>query len=41
MDKYQYLIALAVLMFAIGLAGVVIRRNLMVVVMCLESMLNW
>lgn len=40
MDKYQYLIALAVLAFAIGLAGVVIRRNMMVVVMCVEVMLN-
>jgi NADH-quinone oxidoreductase subunit K len=40
MDRYQFLIALAVLMFAIGLAGVVIRRNLMVVVMCVEVMLN-
>ena len=40
MDRYQYLIALAVLTFATGLVGVVIRRNLMVVVMCLEVMLN-
>ena len=40
MDRYQFLIALAVLTFAIGLAGVVIRRNLMVVVMCVEVMLN-
>ena len=40
MDKYQYLIALAVLAFAIGLAGVVIRRNMMVVMMCVEVMLN-
>ena len=40
MDRYQYLIALAVLTFAIGLAGVVVRRNLMVVVMCVEVMLN-
>jgi NADH-quinone oxidoreductase subunit K len=40
MDRYQYLIALAALTFAIGLAGVVARRNLMVVVMCVEVMLN-
>jgi NADH-quinone oxidoreductase subunit K len=40
MDKYQFLIALAVLTFAAGLAGVVIRRNLLVVVMCIEVMLN-
>ena len=31
---------IAVLTFAIGLAGVVARRNLMVVVMCVEVMLN-
>ena len=40
MDKYQFLIALAALAFATGLAGVVIRRNLLVVVMCVEVMLN-
>ena len=40
MDRFQYLIAVAVLTFATGLAGVVIRRNLMVVVMCVEVMLN-
>lgn len=40
MDKYQFLIALAVLIFATGLLGVVIRRNLLVVMMCLEIMLN-
>jgi NADH-quinone oxidoreductase subunit K len=40
MDKYQFLVGLAVLAFTIGLAGVVIRRNLLVVVMCVEVMLN-
>ena len=40
MDRYQFLIALATLMFAAGLTGVVIRRNLLVVVMCVEVMLN-
>ena len=40
MDKYQFLIALAVFTFGTGLAGVVIRRNLLVVVMCIEVMLN-
>lgn len=40
MDQYQFLFALAVLIFATGLLGVVIRRNLLVVVMCLEIMLN-
>ena len=40
MDRYQFLITLAVLAFATGLLGVVIRRNLLVVVMCVEVMLN-
>ncbi len=40
MDRYQLLIALAGLLFTLGLLGVVIRRNLLVVVMCLEIMLN-
>ena len=40
MDRYQFLIALAVLAFATGLLGVIIRRNLLVVVMCVEVMLN-
>lgn len=40
MDKYAFLTAVSVATFAAGLAGVVIRRNLLVVVMCLEIMLN-
>jgi NADH-quinone oxidoreductase subunit K len=40
MDRYQFLIALAGLLFSMGLLGVVIRRNLLVVMMCLETMLN-
>jgi NADH-quinone oxidoreductase subunit K len=40
MDRYELLIALAVTIFALGLAGIVIRRNLLVVVMCLEILLN-
>ena len=40
MDRYQFLITRAVLAFATGLLGVVIRRNLLVVVMCVEVMLN-
>ena len=40
MDRYQFLTTLAVLAFATGLLGVVIRRNLLVVVMCVEIMLN-
>ncbi|MBI1921906.1 MAG: NADH-quinone oxidoreductase subunit NuoK [Geobacter sp.] len=40
MDRYQFLIALSGLIFSMGLLGVVIRRNLLVVMMCLEIMLN-
>ena len=40
MDRYQFLIGLAVLAFATGLLGVIIRRNLLIVVMCVELMLN-
>jgi NADH-quinone oxidoreductase subunit K len=40
MDKYQFLVALSGLIFTLGLLGVVIRRNLLVVMMCLEIMLN-
>ena len=40
MDKFQFLVALAVLIFSTGLLGAAIRRNLLVVMMCLEIMLN-
>jgi NADH-quinone oxidoreductase subunit K len=40
MDRYQMLLGLAVVLFATGLLGVMIRRNLLVVIMCLELMLN-
>jgi NADH-quinone oxidoreductase subunit K len=40
MDKYEFLIILAGMLFSLGLAGLVIRRNLLVVMMCLEIMLN-
>lgn len=40
MDRYQFLVAVAGLIFTMGLLGVVIRRNLLVVMMCLEIMLN-
>lgn len=38
-DANQYL-ALAAFLFGIGLAGVVVKRNLLVVFMCIELMLN-
>ena len=40
MDKLQPLLLLALALFAIGLLGVVIRRNLLVMLMCMELMLN-
>lgn len=39
-DRYALLVGLAVLLFALGLTGVMVRRNLLVVVMNLELMLN-
>jgi NADH-quinone oxidoreductase subunit K len=40
MDKLQLLLALAIALFAIGLLGVIVRRNLLVMLMCMELMLN-
>jgi NADH-quinone oxidoreductase subunit K len=40
MDRTQFLLGVAVALFAIGLLGVVIRRNVLVMLMCLELMLN-
>ncbi len=40
MDKSQVLLALSAAMFTLGLVGVVVRRNLLVVLMCMELMLN-
>ena len=40
MDKVQLLIGLSVALFAIGLLGVIVRRNLLVMLMCMELMLN-
>jgi NADH-quinone oxidoreductase subunit K len=39
-DKASLLLALAALLFAAGLLGVVVRRNALVMLMCLELMLN-
>ena len=36
----QYYIALAVTLFSIGVVGVLIRRNAIIVFMCIEMMLN-
>ena len=40
MDKVSLLLALSFALFTIGLLGVVIRKNVLVMLMCMELMLN-
>ena len=40
MDRTQLLVLLGMALFVLGLTGVVIRRNLLVMLMCMELMLN-
>ena len=40
MDKLQFLLAVAFALFALGLVGVIVRRNVLVMLMCMELMLN-
>ncbi|HYS82400.1 MAG TPA: NADH-quinone oxidoreductase subunit NuoK [Anaeromyxobacteraceae bacterium] len=40
MVPVNYYLALAACLFCIGLAGVVVKRNMLVVFMCVELMLN-
>ena len=40
MDRTQLLIGVAVALFSIGLVGVIVRRNVLVMLMCMELMLN-
>lgn len=40
MDKVQMLQFVAAALFALGLAGVIVRRNVLVMLMCMELMLN-
>jgi NADH-quinone oxidoreductase subunit K len=40
MDKSQFLIWVSLLLFSIGLLGLIVRRNLLVMLMCMELMLN-
>ncbi len=40
MDKLSILLALSIALFAIGLLGVIVRRNLLVMLMCMELMMN-
>ena len=40
MDRVQLLLALSIALFALGLVGVMVRRNALVMLMCMELMLN-
>ena len=40
MDKLQQLLAVSVALFALGLLGVIVRRNVLIMLMCMELMLN-
>jgi NADH-quinone oxidoreductase subunit K len=40
MDRTQLLVSLSILLFALGLVGVMVRRNALVMLMCMELMLN-
>ena len=40
MDKTQALLLLAGSLFVVGLLGVIVRRNVLIVLMCMELMLN-
>ena len=40
MDRTQLLLGLALALFALGLLGVIVRRNVLVMLMCMELMLN-
>jgi NADH-quinone oxidoreductase subunit K len=40
MDRAQLLLLTGVALFALGLAGVMVRRNALVMLMCMELMLN-
>lgn len=40
MDSLQFLGWAAVALFALGMLGVIIRRNVLVMLMCMELMLN-
>lgn len=39
-ERYELLLALSVILFSLGLVGVMVRRNLLMVVLSLEVMLN-
>jgi NADH-quinone oxidoreductase subunit K len=39
-DRTQFLLGLAIALFSLGLLGVIVRRNVLVMLMCMELMLN-
>ena len=40
MDRTQLLLGVSVALFTLGLLGVIVRRNVLVMLMCMELMLN-
>jgi NADH-quinone oxidoreductase subunit K len=40
MDRTQLLVGVGLALFTLGLLGVVVRRNVLVMLMCMELMLN-
>jgi NADH-quinone oxidoreductase subunit K len=40
MDRTQFLIGLSITLFCLGLVGVIVRRNALVMLMCMELMVN-
>ncbi|MBL8325182.1 MAG: NADH-quinone oxidoreductase subunit NuoK [Rubrivivax sp.] len=40
MDKASLLLTVSFVLFGLGLLGVIVRRNLLVMLMCMELMLN-
>jgi NADH-quinone oxidoreductase subunit K len=40
MDKASFLLTVSLVLFGLGLLGVIVRRNLLVMLMCMELMLN-
>ena len=40
MDRVQLLVSVSLALFALGLLGVIVRRNVLVMLMCMELMLN-
>ena len=40
MDRTQFLLGLAIALFSLGLLGAIVRRNVLVMLMCMELMLN-